>query len=305
MRSRRSERLHRIAAVVRLKISPMSEWIFETGDRDFKDAVIERSRRTPVVVDFWAPWCGPCRVLGPLVERLVERRAGEVYLAKVNVDENPDLASTFRVQSIPLLLGFRDGEVVAEVVGALPEPEIEAFLQRTLPSAADRETAAAEQLLAEEKWDEAESIFRRVIDTDPRNDRALLGLARVLAERDDGAEALNLLERVGPGSYRQEADRLAAALRVRQPVEGDLRTLEDRVATVPGDLEARMQLAQQYAARSQFDRALEQYLDVLRRDKQHGEGAARKAMLDIFELLGSGSELAERYRSELARVLFS
>jgi len=283
----------------------MSEWIFETGDRDFKDAVIERSRRTPVVVDFWAPWCGPCRVLGPLVERLVERRAGEVYLAKVNVDENPDLASTFRVQSIPLLLGFRDGEVVAEVVGALPEPEIEAFLQRTLPSAADRETAAAEQLLAEEKWDEAESIFRRVIDTDPRNDRALLGLARVLAERDDGAEALNLLERVGPGSYRQEADRLAAALRVRQPVEGDLRTLEERVATAPGDLEARMQLAQQYAARSQFDRALEQYLDVLRRDKQHGEGAARKAMLDIFELLGSGSELAERYRSELARVLFS
>src|SRR6188768_4281285 len=111
MRSRRSERLHRIAALVRLKISPMSEWIFETGDRDFKDAVIERSRRTPVVVDFWAPWCGPCRVLGPLVERLVERRAGEVYLAKVNVDENPDLASTFRVQSIPLLLGFRDGEV--------------------------------------------------------------------------------------------------------------------------------------------------------------------------------------------------
>lgn len=283
----------------------MSEWIFETGDRDFSAAVIERSRQTPVVVDFWAPWCGPCRVLGPLVERLVERRAGEIYLAKVNVDENPGLANTFRVQSIPLMLGFRDGEVVAEVVGALPEAEIEAFLQRTLPSAADREMAAAEQLLAEEKWEEAEGIFRRVIDADPRNERAMLGLARVFAARDDGAEALNLLERVGPGPYRQEADRLAAALRVRQPVEGDIRTLEERVATVPGDLDARMQLAQQYAARSEFDRALEQYLDVLRRDKQHADGAARKAMLDIFELLGSGSELAEHYRSELARILFS
>jgi putative thioredoxin len=283
----------------------MSGWAFETNDADFKEAVIERSHRTPVVVDFWAPWCGPCRVLGPLLERLIDKHGGKVLLAKVNVDQNPGLASAFRVQSIPLLLGFRGGEVVAEAVGAVPEAEIESFLRRTMPSATDLQVATAEELLAAGKMHEAEPLLRQVIEAEPRHDRALLGLARAVADRGEDAEALQLLERVGPGSFRQDADRLAATLRVRQPAEGDVQALEQRVARAPEDLDSRMQLARQYAATSQLERALAQYLDVLRRNKEFDDGAARKAMLDIFEMLGPDSEVAERYRSELARTLFS
>jgi putative thioredoxin len=283
----------------------MSQWIFETGDRDFKEAVIERSKQTPVVVDFWAPWCGPCRVLGPVLERLAERQRGEFSLAKVNVDENPGVASAFHVQSIPLLVGFRDGKVVAEAVGAMPEPEVLAFLQKVLPSAAERKAASAAELLAEGKLDEAEVLVRQTLEDDPRNEAAVLTLAKIEAERANDEEALRLLERNGPGPLRSEADRFAATLRIRADDGGDESVLQARVKGNPDDLDARAELGHTLAARSRYEEALQQYLEVVRRDKEFGDGIARKAMLDIFEILGPESVLADRYRTELATVLFS
>lgn len=278
--------------------------VFDVTDADFEARVLDRSQQVPVVVDFWAPWCGPCRTLGPLLERLVAEQAGAVELAKVNIDENPGLASAFRVQSVPMVVGLRDGQLAGHFVGAQPEAAVREFLAGLLPSAADQSADQGEALLAAGHEVEAEAIFRQVLAEDPRADKALLGLATILAGRDAHDEALALLERVEGGAQRQAADQLAAAIRIRQSGAGDADGLRARLAASPDDLDVRFALAQALAAAGQHDEALQHYLAIVQRDRAFRDDGARKAMIDIFDLLGPGHELADHYRSELAKALF-
>ena len=280
-------------------------WVIEAGDQDFETAVIERSAHAPVVVDFWAPWCAPCRTLGPVLERLAEEHGGAFVLAKVNVDDNPGLAQALSVQSIPMVLGFRDGQVVAEFVGALPEAAVREFLTKVLPNEADRLASTGQDLLAEGKAGPAEVAFRKALETDARCHRAMIGLAGILADRREYVEAVQLLERIGPGPLRADADRLTAEIRIRQAGGGDEQALRAKLAAAPADLETRFLLGQVLAAAGKHREALEQYLEVVRRDRTFRDGAARKAMLDIFDLLGAGNDIVDHYRSELAKVLFS
>jgi putative thioredoxin len=282
----------------------MSQWVIDVGDQDFETAVVARSAQTPVVVDFWAPWCAPCRSLGPLLERLADEYGGEFVLAKVNVDENPGLAQALNIGSIPMVLGFRDGQVVGEFVGALAEGGVREFLTTVLPGEADHWAATGDQLLGEHRTAEAEEWFRKAIARDPRCARALLGLARILAEGQEHRDALQLLDRIGPGPARQEADRLAAEIRIRDASGGDEQTLRASLAADPSDLTTRLRLGQVLAASSRYAEALAEYLEIVRRDRHFEDGAARKAMLDIFDLLGAGDETVEHYRSELAKELF-
>jgi putative thioredoxin len=279
-------------------------FVIDVTDLDFEAEVIERSRQVPVVVDFWAPWCGPCRTLGPLLERLAEEHAGAFVLARLNTDENPELAAAFQVQSIPLVVGVRDGALAGQFVGALPEKGVRDFLAQLLPSPGERLAVDGVALLAAGKTSDAESAFRRALELDARAAVALIGLATILSQRGDEAEALTLLERVDPGPQRAEADRLAASIRIRQSGAGDEAALRAKVDADPTDLEARFMLAQALAAGGRYDGALEQYLAIIQRDRGFRDDGARKAMLDIFDLLGAGNELADRYRSELAKVLF-
>src|SRR5262249_6359343 len=154
-----------------------SDWVFDTTDADFETAVVEQSKQTPVVVDFWAPWCGPCRVLGPILERLVKEAGGKGRLAKVNVDENPQLSAAFNARSIPMVLGIRDGAIAGEFVGALPEPSVREFFARLLPSEAENLAAEAAGLERAGKLADAEATLQRALALDPRCDAALLGLA--------------------------------------------------------------------------------------------------------------------------------
>lgn len=283
----------------------MAEFLIEVGDPNFESAVIERSKQTPVVVDFWAPWCAPCRTLGPVLERLAQEYGGQFILAKVNVDQNPELSAALNISSIPMVLGFRDGQAVAEFIGAVPEAAVRKFLARVLPSEADSVAVEGDALRATGKIGDAQAQFKRALELDPRCERALVGLAAILASHDDHDEALTLLDRVGPGPLSQEAAKLAAEIRVRQGGGGDEQSLRARAAADPTDLETRFLLAQVLAAASKHQEALGQYLEIVRRNRQFRDDAARKAMLDIFDLLGPEHELTTRYRSELAKVLFS
>ena len=278
-----------------------SEWVIEVGDADFETAVLKRSETTPVVVDFWAPWCGPCRALGPLLERLAAEHQGAFILAKVNVDEAPAVSQAFGIQSIPAVKGFRDGMLVGEFVGAQPEATVRKLLELVLPTAADGLVARAATLAPEA----AEAALREALELEPRHARALLDLARIVAARGDTAGALQLLERVSPPSpLVGESERLAAELRMRTDGAGDQATLRARIAADPDDLRARLDLGRTLAALGKHEDALAELLDVVRRDRHFADDGARKAMVDLFAVLGADHPLTERYRNELAKALF-
>lgn len=277
----------------------------DVTDATFDEEVVARSRRVPVVVDFWAPWCGPCRTLGPLLEQLAEEHKGAFVLAKINVDENQAIAAEFDIRSIPAVKAVKNGEVVDEFVGALPENAVREFLRQILPTEADR--LAEEGRSAEHGGDclRAEALYRRALESDPNHPAARLGLGRVLAASSvDGA--LAELDRVLPGTpERAEADRIAARLRLANEDGAGDSELRAEVERNPSDLQARLRLARVLAAKEDYESALRHLLEIVKRDRTFEDEAGRRSMLDIFNILGSQHPLTEKYRSELARVLFS
>ena len=285
--------------------SPAADWILDVGDADFEREVLERSRSAPVVVDFWAPWCGPCRQLGPLLERLADEMRGAFVLARVDVDRAPAAAQRFGVRSIPAVVGLRDGEVVGSFVGAQPETAVRAFLEPLLPSEADRLADAAAALVERDDPVGAEARLAEALESDPRHGRALLLKARLLAGRDALDEALKLVERVVPvGALAAEKDQLAAELRVRRDGGADLDALRARVEADPEALEPRLALGRALAAHGAHEEALPLLLDLVKADPHFQDDAARRVMLDVFELLGPDHPLTQRFRPELARVLY-
>jgi putative thioredoxin len=274
----------------------------DANDADFETAVIRRSHDVPVVVDFWAPWCGPCRQLGPLLERMAAAANGDWELVKVNVDDNPRTATQFRVQSIPAVKGFRDGRMVAEFTGAVPESQVRTFLTRLLPSEADLLARAGAEMEESGYLATAEDRYRDALAKDPNHAAAIISLARVLAGRDAGDEALALLDRL-PGNA--EAQALRAQLTLRQATaDADTAALEARIAADPKDAAAQYELGRVLAARGDYEPALEHLLATVKLDRTLDDDGARKAMLDIFALLGDADERTQRYRRMLGSVLF-
>ena len=276
--------------------------IVEATPETFEREVIERSATVPVVVDFWAEWCGPCKRLGPLLEALAGEYGGKFVLVKADTERMPEIAGSFGVQSIPAVYGLRDGQVVDGFVGLLPESAIRAFLDRLLPTPAEQAVAEAAALAATDPA-AAESRYREAIDLAPKESKARIGLARLhrAQGRTDEARAL-IAELERRGYLEPEAEALKAELTLGAHA-GGVEAARAAVAADPADLAARLGLAEALAAAGEYPEALDLGLDLVERDRRGVGESARKTMLAIFNVLPADSDLVKEYRRKLSVVL--
>lgn len=285
----------------------------EADQLTFQREVLDASRETPVLVDFWAPWCGPCRALGPLLERLEEAYAGRFKLVKVNSDDNPDLAAQYQVRSIPYVIAFVGGRPVDSFVGALPESQLRAFVERVMPSPAEIERRNAQQHLESGELDAAAAALRAAVALDPANTAARLDLAELLLERlpppDDGGRLTEAQDQLAAVGARERSDDRWHALDTRLSSLRSaaslpaLSELEARVEAKPSDLQARLELAQQHIAHRQLQGALDQLLEIVARDRAFGDDVARRMMLSVFDLAADQPQLVSTYRRRLSAVI--
>ncbi|MBF0142693.1 MAG: tetratricopeptide repeat protein [Magnetococcales bacterium] len=281
------------------------KWVVDVDARGFQEQVVARSRRIPVLVDFWAPWCAPCRTLGPVLEKLAGQMEGKFLLAKVNSDENPDLGRKYGVRGIPAVKLFVDGRVVDEFTGALPESSVRAFLEKALPSHADRLATQAGECETRGDLIQAGELYGRALEEDSAHPQSLLGLSRILLESGQLEDAVRFLERLPPSWLEKpEAKKIKARLAF-QGADAALPPLQAAVARDPGDLGQRLALGRALVAGERYEEALEQFLEVVRRDRAFQEDAGRKAVLEVFDLLGAAHPLVSTYRARLSRLLFS
>ena len=280
--------------------------VVEVTSANFQQEVVEPSQTIPVVVDFWAPWCGPCRQLGPLLEKLAAEFDGRFRLAKVNTEVSADLAGAFGVSSIPFVVAVRDGQLVDQFVGLLPEPELRTWIERLLPSPADELLARGKELEASEPA-AAEQIYREAVSLAPKDDRLKIALARVLLAlgREEESRAL-INELAARGFLEPEAEQVKSQLDLRSAaaeaggVEEARRALEAK----PGDLSLKVRLADALAASQQQQQAMDLLLEVVRADRTGHGDEARASMVRIFDLLGPQHPLVSEYRRQLATALY-
>lgn len=288
--------------------------VADVGREQFRTLVLERSHEIPVLVDFWAPWCGPCRVLTPVLTKLAEEYGGKFFLAKVNTDAEQELATEYQIRGIPAIKLFRHGEVVGELVGVQPEPALRALIDPFIAREADAIIERARALDGAGKKAEALELLRQAVERDPTYDKAKIALARQLIEspgdtnelpaRVDEAERLlnSLSMRAGTSP---EVEALRAKLTLLRIVADapPADALERTVAAKPDDHEARYRLAAHLALQGRYEDAMRHLLEIVQRDRAFGDDAARKALLAVFSLAGSREPLVVKYRGLLARAL--
>lgn len=276
--------------------------------RNFNQEVLEVSKRVPVVIDFWAPWCGPCKVLKPMLEKLAIEYGGRFRLARINSDESIDLAREFNVRSIPDVRAMRDGKQVGAFVGALPLPQLRAFVDSLIPSPSELERSRATALRATGDSDGAVTALRQALLLDPGNELARLDLAELLIEQKLLDESATLLGAVRPHiDWDKRVDTLRQGLAFARAAQTGVgkNQFKARIAAAPEDCAARLELANLLAGRHEYRESMDELLEIVRRDKNFREGAARRQMLAIFDLAAAADpELVSEYRRKLASALY-
>ncbi|MFT5087131.1 MAG: putative thioredoxin [Candidatus Latescibacterota bacterium] len=291
-----------------MDIQPQPQ-IFDVDESNFEELVLRGSQERVIVVDFWAPWCEPCKTLGPIIEEVVTELGPGIALAKVNIDENPQLATAFRVQSIPSVKVVHEGKLAQEFTGALPKGQIDSILRPLVPDAPKGEanfSEQAQQRAAMGDLDGAAILYKKVIEETPSDGEALLGLARISLQQnniDAVHEFVNLVE-IGTPEY-QQAQALLSQIEFAQKchLAGGKAACAQNVLATPEDLEAQYQLACCQAAEGQFEEALATWFNVVEKKPNFQDGAAKDAMVAVFHLLGRDNELVTSYQRRLYQAM--
>jgi putative thioredoxin len=287
-------------------MSEKSPWIVETSQETFQHDVIDRSADVPVVVDFWAEWCQPCRLLGPLLEKLVDEHQGKFVLVKANAEQMPDVAASFGVSSIPAVFALREGKIADQFLGLLPEPQIRAWLERLLPGEAEN-LAAEARLLEPTDPEAAEARYREALEMMPSESSAKVGLARMLLAQDRLEEGCQVIgELAAAGVLDAEGEQLQAELviRLEGTKAGDVGPCRAAAEAAPDDLPLQLMLAKSQAAGGEHEEAMQICVDLIQRDRQGQGEPARELMVYVFHVLGPESEVTAQYRRKLTMALY-
>ena len=277
-----------------------ARFIVETTEESFEADVFERSKHVPVVVDFWAAWCGPCRMLAPLLEQMAAQYEGKFILVKADTDQVPRAAGEFNVQSIPAVYAVVDGDVVDFFQGVLPEEQLRQWIEAVLSHGAAseaRQLEASDPAAAEEK-------YRELLESSPNDALLSIGLGRVLLAQDRAEETRQLIQELEKrGFLEPEAEQLKASLELRGKKSLDLDQLQTDAASNPDDLNLQLQLAEALGANGQYQQALDVGLQLVQRDKKGFGDQARQVMVDIFRV-ADDEELVRQYRRKLSAALY-
>ena len=291
---------------------PAEGLIKDSDTANFAQDVIQASQEVPVIVDFWAPWCEPCKTLGPTIEKVVAASGGAVRLVKINVDENQQLATQLRVQSIPAVFAFHNGQPVDGFVGALPESQIREFVKRLTDrsggSPVDNALGEAQSAFEAEDFQGAGNIYAQILQADPGSTAAVAGLLQCLLRTDAIDQAQEIVDGLDDETRQaQEVATAIAALNLAREGAnvGDLAPLMQKVQADPDDHASRLELANGLAASGQRQEAVDHLLEIVARDRMWNEEAARTRLLELFEAFGAMDEVSRGARIRLSAMLFS
>jgi len=264
--------------------------------QDFNKDIIEQSKKIPVLVDFWAEWCGPCRVLTPILEKLAKKYSGKWTLVKVNTDENPELSAEYGIRGIPNVKLFADGEVVNEFVGALPEPMIEDWLKNAIPGESAKKIQEAKRLISSGKENQAGKLLEEVLKEEPGNEEAKLLLAKIFLFNETGKAAELMKSFDGSFENMELADSLNTIIRLFQKY--------DRNDFPENSVRENYVSAVENLKKQNFSPALEKFIEIIKTDRNYDDDGARKACIAIFKYLGEENETTLQYRRDFGRALY-